>query len=160
MERKEKIMGVPTPTPTPSGTPWEDYVPSYIEDNAKGYRKYVDKLAQYLNSNSGGGGEGLKVIPITMEPTETDFSFDTIDENTLTEISNLVSTNTPHILHAHYTSTDYSQNPDYDFLFSFFGTKPTPYAPAPTGWRYDPAYNNNMLGTIVINMVTGEVAYD
>ena len=78
MERKEKnIMAVPTPTPTPAGTPWEDFVPSYIKDNAKGYRKYVDKLAQYLNSHSGGGGLFTLSIGINEDEdfvTETPYS--------------------------------------------------------------------------------------
>ena len=73
MERKEKIMAKPTPEPTPKPTPWEDYVPTYIKDNAKGYRKYVDKLAQYLNSHSGGGG-GLFTFEIGIDESENFFT--------------------------------------------------------------------------------------
>ena len=68
MERKEKIMAQPTPEPTPKKIPWEEYIPSYVEDNAKGYPKYVDKIVQYLN-NSGKGG-GLFTFTVEMDENE------------------------------------------------------------------------------------------
>ena len=30
--------------------PWVDYIPPYKQDNAKGYNRYVDKLAQALDT--------------------------------------------------------------------------------------------------------------
>lgn len=62
-------MAQPTPEPTPKKIPWEEYIPSYVEDNAKGYPKYVDKIVQYLNNNSGGGG-GLYTFSIGINEDE------------------------------------------------------------------------------------------
>ena len=29
--------------------PWKDYIPTYKQDNAKGYHQYIDKLAKALS---------------------------------------------------------------------------------------------------------------
>ena len=66
-------MAQPTPEPTPKKIPWEEYIPTYVEDNAKGYARYVDKIVQYLNSNNGGGG-GLFTFTVELDEEENYFT--------------------------------------------------------------------------------------
>lgn len=44
--------------PAPERKPWVDFIPPYVKDNAKGYPRYVDKLAEALNGVVEGGGGG------------------------------------------------------------------------------------------------------
>ena len=56
----------PETEPAAERKPWVDFIPPYVKDNAKGYPRYVDKLAEALNGvvEGGGGGGGSSNVAV------------------------------------------------------------------------------------------------
>lgn len=62
----------PETEPAADRTPWVDFIPPYVKDNAKGYPRYVDKLAEALNTVvENGGGDTVDGLLITLTDNVT-----------------------------------------------------------------------------------------
>ena len=59
--------------------PWKDYIPTYKQDNAKGYNRYTDKLAKALNGViTGEGGVVYAETATLMSDTVLNLSYNSI----------------------------------------------------------------------------------